>query len=157
MHARADNPELIKAQELGLKIYSYPEFLYEQARDKKRIVIGGSHGKTTITAMILHVLNKAGIDADYMVGAQLEGFDVMVKLSENADIMVFEGDEYLTSALDRRPKFHVYQPHIALISGIAWDHVNVFPHSIIMLNSSAFLPTSFPRAFNILRRRCTGG
>lgn len=127
MHARADNPELIKAQELGLKIYSYPEFLYEQARDKKRIVIGGSHGKTTITAMILHVLNKAGIDADYMVGAQLEGFDVMVKLSENADIMVFEGDEYLTSALDRRPKFHVYQPHIALISGIAWDHVNVFP------------------------------
>ncbi|NTW23667.1 MAG: peptidoglycan synthetase [Lentimicrobium sp.] len=127
MHAKADNPELIKAKELGLKIYSYPEFLYEQAKNKTRVVIGGSHGKTSITAMILHVLNLSGIAADYMVGAQLEGFDVMVKLSEDADFMVFEGDEYLTSAMDLRPKFHVYQPHIALISGIAWDHVNVFP------------------------------
>jgi UDP-N-acetylmuramate: L-alanyl-gamma-D-glutamyl-meso-diaminopimelate ligase len=127
MHAKADNPELIKAENLGLKIYSYPEYLYEQSKDKIRIVIGGSHGKTTITAMILHVLKQVGIDADYMVGAQLEGFDVMVKLSNEARFMVFEGDEYLTSALDRRPKFHLYQPHIALISGIAWDHVNVFP------------------------------
>lgn len=127
MHARADNPELAKAKALGLKIFSYPEYLYEQSKDKIRVVIGGSHGKTTITAMILHVLKQAGIDADYMVGAQLEGFDVMVKLSENARFMVFEGDEYLTSALDRRPKFHLYMPDIALISGIAWDHVNVFP------------------------------
>lgn len=127
MHAKADNPELLKAKELELKIYSYPEYLYEQSKDKIRVVIGGSHGKTTITAMILHVLRQAGTDTDYMVGAQLEGFDVMVKLSEEARFMVFEGDEYLTSALDLRPKFHLYQPHIALISGIAWDHVNVFP------------------------------
>jgi UDP-N-acetylmuramate: L-alanyl-gamma-D-glutamyl-meso-diaminopimelate ligase len=127
MHAKADNPELLKAKDLGLKIYSYPEYLFEQSRDKIRVVIGGSHGKTSITAMILHVLKQAGIDADYMVGAQLEGFDVMVKLSDEARFMVFEGDEYLTSALDRRPKFHLYQPNIALISGIAWDHVNVFP------------------------------
>lgn len=127
MHAKADNPELLKAREMGLKIYSYPEYLYEQSKEKIRVVIGGSHGKTTITAMILHVLKTAGIDADYMVGAQLEGFDVMVKLSDNARFMVIEGDEYLTSALDLRPKFHVYQPDIALISGIAWDHVNVFP------------------------------
>lgn len=127
MHAKADNPELLRAKELGLKIYSYPEYLYEQSRDKIRVVIGGSHGKTTITAMILHVLQHVGIDTDYMVGAQLEGFEVMVKLSDDAKFMVIEGDEYLTSALDLRPKFHVYQPHIALISGIAWDHVNVFP------------------------------
>ncbi len=126
MHARADNPELLKAKELGLKIYSYPEFLYEQSKNKKRIVIGGSHGKTTITAMILHVLQKNGIDTDYMVGAQLEGFEVMVKLSDNAPFMIFEGDEYLTSPIDRRPKFHLYLPDIALLSGIAWDHINVF-------------------------------
>lgn len=127
MHAKEDNPELIRAKETGVKIYSYPEYLYEQAKDKTRIVIGGSHGKTTITAMILHVMKEMGIDTDYMVGAQLEGFDVMVRLSEQAKYMVFEGDEYLTSAIDRRPKFHLYQPHIALISGIAWDHINVFP------------------------------
>ena len=127
MHARADNPELLRAQKLGLKIFSYPEFLYEQSKNKKRIVIGGSHGKTTITAMILHVLNYHHVDTDYMVGAQLERFDVMVKLSEDADYMVIEGDEYLTSPIDRRPKFHVYKPDIALISGIAWDHKNVFP------------------------------
>jgi len=127
MHARADNPELLRAQELGLKIFSYPEYLYEQAKEKKRVVIGGSHGKTTITAMILHVLQFHNVDCDYMVGAQLEGFEVMVKLSESAKIMVFEGDEYLTSPIDRRPKFHLYKPDIALISGIAWDHINVFP------------------------------
>jgi UDP-N-acetylmuramate: L-alanyl-gamma-D-glutamyl-meso-diaminopimelate ligase len=126
MHAKGDNPELIRAKELGLPIYSYPEFLYETAKNKKRIVIGGSHGKTTITAMILHVFQHAGIDFDYMVGAQLDGFEVMVRISD-APVMVFEGDEYLTSALDRRPKFHLYRPHIALISGIAWDHINVFP------------------------------
>lgn len=127
MHARGDNPELARARRMGLKIYSYPEFLYEQSKDKIRVVIGGSHGKTTITAMILHVLRHAGVDCDYMVGAKLEGFDVMVKLTEKAPFMIFEGDEYLTSALDPRPKFHLYKPDIGLISGIAWDHMNVFP------------------------------
>lgn len=127
MHAKADNPELLKAQELGLKIFSYPEFLYEQSKGKTRVVIGGSHGKTTITSMILHVMNYHGKDVDYMVGAQLEGFDVMVKLTEANDFMVLEGDEYLSSPIDRRPKFHLYKPNIALLSGIAWDHINVFP------------------------------
>ena len=127
MHAKKDNPELLKAQDLGLKIYSYPEFLYEQSKHKTRVVIGGSHGKTTITAMILHVLNYHDIEVDYMVGAQLDGFDVMVKLTDEADFIVLEGDEYLSSPIDRRPKFHLYQPNIALLSGIAWDHINVFP------------------------------
>ena len=127
MHAKRDNPELLKAQDLGLKIYSYPEFLYEQSKHKTRVVIGGSHGKTTITAMILHVLNYHNIEVDYMVGAQLDGFDVMVKLTDEADFIVLEGDEYLSSPIDRRPKFHLYQPNIALLSGIAWDHINVFP------------------------------
>jgi UDP-N-acetylmuramate: L-alanyl-gamma-D-glutamyl-meso-diaminopimelate ligase len=126
MHARIDNPELIKAKELGLKIYSYPEYIYEQSKDKKRIVVGGSHGKTTITSMILHVLQKQNMAFDYMVGAQLEGFDTMVQLSD-APIIVIEGDEYLSSPIDRRPKFHLYQPHLAILSGIAWDHINVFP------------------------------
>jgi UDP-N-acetylmuramate: L-alanyl-gamma-D-glutamyl-meso-diaminopimelate ligase len=127
MHARIDNPELLRAQELGLKIYSYPEYLYEQSKDKQRIVVGGSHGKTTTTAMILHVLAHCGIEADYMVGAQLKGFDVMVRLSETAKVMVIEGDEYLTSPIDRRPKFHLYKPDVAIITGIEWDHINVFP------------------------------
>ena len=127
MHAKEDNPELQKARELKLKIYSYPEYLYEQSKDKNRIVIGGSHGKTTITSMILHVLQYHNIDTDYMVGAQLEGFDIMVKLTEDAPHIILEGDEYLSSVLDKRPKFHLYKPHIALISGIAWDHINVFP------------------------------
>lgn len=127
MHAKADNPELLKAQELGLKIYSYPEFLYEQSKFKTRVVIGGSHGKTTITSMILHVLQYNEMEVDYMVGAQLEGFDRMVHLTDANDFIVLEGDEYLSSALDRRPKFHLYKPNIALLSGIAWDHINVFP------------------------------
>lgn len=127
MHAKADNPELLKAKELGLKIYSYPEFLYEQSKDKTRVVIGGSHGKTTITSMILHVMNYHNIKVDYMVGAQLEGFDTMVHLTKDNDFIVLEGDEYLSSPIDRRPKFHLYQPNIALLSGIAWDHINVFP------------------------------
>ncbi len=127
MHAKADNPELLKAQGLGLKIYSYPEFLYEQSKHKTRVVIGGSHGKTTITSMILHVMHYHDRDVDYMVGAQLEGFDVMVKLTEENDFIVLEGDEYLSSPIDRRPKFHLYKPNIALLSGIAWDHINVFP------------------------------
>jgi len=127
MHAKADNPELLKAQELGIKIYSYPEFLYEQSKNKTRVVIGGSHGKTTITSMILHVMHFHNIEVDYMVGAQLEGFDTMVHLTENNDFIVLEGDEYLSSPMDRRPKFHLYKPNIALLSGIAWDHINVFP------------------------------
>ncbi len=127
MHAKADNPELIKAQELGIKIYSYPEFLYEQSKFKTRVVIGGSHGKTTITSMILHVMHYFEREVDYMVGAQLEGFDVMVKLTEENDFIILEGDEYLSSPIDRRPKFHLYKPNIALLSGIAWDHINVFP------------------------------
>ena len=127
MHAKADNPELLKAQSLGLKVYSYPEFLYELSKDKKRIVIGGSHGKTTTTAMVLHALHAAGIETDYMVGAMLKGFDVMVKISQKSKYMVLEGDEYLTSPLDLRPKFHLYMPDIAVITGIEWDHVNVFP------------------------------
>ena len=127
MHAKKDNPELLKAQDMGLKIYSYPEFLYEQSKDKTRVVIGGSHGKTTITSMILHVLAYHDMEVDYMVGAQLEGFETMVHLTTENEFMVLEGDEYLSSPIDRRPKFHLYKPNIALLSGIAWDHINVFP------------------------------
>ena len=127
MHAKSDNPELIKAQSLDLKIYSYPEFLFEQSKNKTRVVIGGSHGKTTITSMILHVMHYHGQDVDYMVGAQLKGFDLMIKLTDENDFIVLEGDEYLSSPIDRRPKFHLYKPNIALLSGIAWDHINVFP------------------------------
>lgn len=126
MHAREDNPELLKAQELDLLVYSYPEFIYQQSLHKERVVIAGSHGKTTITSMILHVLRKLNMEFDYLVGAQIEGFETMVKLSD-APVIILEGDEYLSSPVDRRPKFHLYDPHIALISGIAWDHINVFP------------------------------
>ena len=127
MHAREDNPELVRARELGIKIYSFPEYLYEQTKDKIRIVVGGSHGKTTTTSMILYVLNRLGIEADYMVGAQIEGFERMVRLSDTAKYAVFEGDEYLTSPLDLRSKFLWYHPHIAILTGIAWGHINVFP------------------------------
>ena len=127
MHAREDNPELVRARELGIKIYSFPEYLYEQTKDKIRIVVGGSHGKTTTTSMILYVLNRLGIEADYMVGAQIEGFERMVRLSDSAKYAVFEGDEYLTSPLDLRSKFLWYHPHVAILTGIAWDHINVFP------------------------------
>jgi UDP-N-acetylmuramate: L-alanyl-gamma-D-glutamyl-meso-diaminopimelate ligase len=127
MHAKSDNPELIQAQKMGLTIYSYPEFLYQQSKDKTRVVIGGSHGKTTITSMVLHVMQQCNKEVDYMVGALLEGFETMVHLTNENDFMVLEGDEYLTSPIDLRPKFHLYQPNIALISGIAWDHINVFP------------------------------
>ena len=127
MHARPDNPELLRAKEIGLKIYSYPEFLYNHSKNKKRVVIGGSHGKTTITAMIMHVLRKLNYDFDYLVGSKIKDFDVMVRLSNEASIMIFEGDEYLSSPIDRRPKFHWYFPDIALLTGIAWDHINVFP------------------------------
>lgn len=127
MHAKKDNPELLKAQELGLTVYSYPEFIYEQSKHKTRVVIAGSHGKTTITSMILHVLNYCGVEVDYLVGAQLEGFNRMVRLSKTAEFILIEGDEYLSSPIDLRPKIHWYQPTVALISGIAWDHINVFP------------------------------
>lgn len=127
MHAREDNPELLRAKELGIRIYSFPEYLYEQTKDKIRIVVGGSHGKTTTTAMILYAMRKLGIEADYMVGAQIAGFDTMVRLSDTARYAVFEGDEYLTSPLDLRSKFHLYHPHVAILTGIAWDHINVFP------------------------------
>ncbi len=126
MHARIDNPELKRAQELGIQVFSYPSYFFERTRNKTRVVIGGSHGKTTITSMIVHVLRQAGVEFDYLVGAQLEGFDCMVKLSDTAQVAIIEGDEYLASALEPVPKFHLYKPDIALISGIAWDHVNVF-------------------------------
>ncbi len=127
MHARLDNPELKRSQELSLRIYSYPEYLYEQTKNKTRVVIAGSHGKTTITAMILHVLKYNNKKFDYLAGAALEGFETSLKLSDDAPVAIFEGDEYLASALDKRPKFLLYKPDIALISGVAWDHVNVFP------------------------------
>jgi UDP-N-acetylmuramate: L-alanyl-gamma-D-glutamyl-meso-diaminopimelate ligase len=127
MHAKADNPELVKAQELGLKIYSFPEFVFEQCKHKTRIAVAGSHGKTSITSMIMHMLRVNNKEFDYLVGAKLDGFDFMVKTSETAPIMVIEADEYLTSPLDLRSKFLHYHPHIAIISGIAWDHINVFP------------------------------
>ena len=126
MHARKDNPELLKAQELGLKIYSYPEYIYQHSKDKKRVVIAGSHGKTTTTSMIMHVLKHNNKDFDYLVGAMLEGFDLMVRLSD-APIMIIEGDEYLSSPIDMVPKIHHYHPQVAIITGIAWDHMNVFP------------------------------
>ncbi|CAM4030693.1 UDP-N-acetylmuramate: L-alanyl-gamma-D-glutamyl-meso-diaminopimelate ligase [Pedobacter westerhofensis] len=145
MHAFVDNPELLRAQELGLKIYSYPEYIYEQTKNKLRVVIGGSHGKTTITSMILHVLNFHGKDFDYLVGAQLEGFDTMVKVTDSAPMIIIEGDEYLASPIDRRPKFHLYKANIAVISGVAWDHVNVFPtFGEYMLQFEAFINTIQP-------------
>lgn len=127
MHAKKDNPELLKAKELKIPIYSYPEYIFNQSKNKKRVVIGGSHGKTSITSMILHVLKEKGLNPDFMVGAQLAGFDTMVKLTKDAEIIILEGDEYLSSPIDLRPKFHWYKPHIAVLSGIAWDHINVFP------------------------------
>lgn len=127
MHAKKDNPELLKAQEIKLPIYSYPEYLYEQTKNKKRIAVAGSHGKTTTTAMIMHVLQSANISFDYMVGANLEGFETMVNLEEGNEIAVFEADEYLSSPIDMRSKFLWYKPHLSIITGIAWDHINVFP------------------------------
>ncbi len=137
MHAKVDNPELLEAQQKGVKIYSYPEYVYEQSKNKIRVVIGGSHGKTTITSVILHVLKEASLDFDYLVGAQLEGFDTMVKITDEAPLIVIEGDEYLSSPIDRRPKFHLYNANIGLISGIAWDHINVFPTFDIYLEQFA--------------------
>ncbi len=142
MHAKADNPELLESKTKNIKILSYPEFIYEMSKDKTRVVIGGSHGKTSITAMILHVLNSNNKDVDYMVGAQLEGFETMVHLTDQNDFILLEGDEYLSSPIDRRPKFHLYQPNIALVSGISWDHINVFPTNKSYINQfEIFLDT----------------
>ena len=142
MHAKADNPELLESKAKGIKILSYPEFIYEMSKNKTRVVIGGSHGKTSITAMILHVLNNNNKNIDYMVGAQLKGFETMVHLSDENDFILLEGDEYLSSAIDRRPKFHLYQPNIALLSGISWDHINVFPTKENYINQfETFLDT----------------
>jgi UDP-N-acetylmuramate: L-alanyl-gamma-D-glutamyl-meso-diaminopimelate ligase len=148
MHARVDNPELIKAQELGIKIYSYPEYIYSQSLDKQRIVIAGSHGKTTITSIIMHVLKSVGKDFDYMVGARIEGFETMAKLS-NAPVIIIEGDEYLSSPIDRIPKFLHYHPHIVLISGIAWDHINVFPEFDEYEKQFELLADSVPKSGTI--------
>ncbi|QRR02550.1 UDP-N-acetylmuramate--L-alanine ligase [Dyadobacter sandarakinus] len=150
MHARQDNPELLKAQELGLKVYSYPEYIFEQSQHKQRVVVAGSHGKTTITSMILHVLRVNNRVFNYLVGAQIEGFDNMVKLSENAPLIVIEGDEYFTSPVDPTPKFMHYQPHIALISGIAWDHFNVFPTWESYVKQFELLADSLPKAGSII-------
>ncbi|UBM58529.1 Mur ligase domain-containing protein [Marinilongibacter aquaticus] len=146
MHARKDNPELLKAQTLGLKIYSFPEYVYVQSKNKQRIVIAGSHGKTTITSIILHVLKYFNRKFDYLVGAQIEGFDLMVKLSDDAPTIIIEGDEYLSSALDKRSKFLSYHPHIALMSGIAWDHFNVFPNFDDYVKSFELLAEDIPKA-----------
>ena len=150
MHARQDNPELAKAKELGIKIYSYPEYIFEQSQNKQRVVIAGSHGKTTITSMVLHVLKFTNRQFNYLVGAQLDGFENMVKLSDEAPLIVIEGDEYFTSPLDHTPKFMHYQPHIALISGIAWDHFNVFPTWESYVKQFELLADSIPKAGSIV-------
>ncbi|MBC3788012.1 UDP-N-acetylmuramate--L-alanine ligase [Spirosoma utsteinense] len=146
MHARKDNPELIEAQVLGLPIYSYPEYIYRQSQQKQRVVIAGSHGKTTITAMILHVLKYHNRTFDYLVGAQIDGFETMAKLSLNAPVIIIEGDEYGSSPIDTQPKFLHYQPHIALISGIAWDHVNIYPTWDQYVHQFELLAEGMPKA-----------
>ena len=145
MHARADNPELLRAQELGIPVESYPSFLYKQSINKQRIVIAGSHGKTSITSMVLHVLKTLGRKFDYLVGARIEGFELMASLSD-APIIIIEGDEYLASPIDRRAKFLLYQPHICLISGIAWDHINVYPTFESYTDSFKTLIAGLPKA-----------
>ncbi|HOW09664.1 MAG TPA: Mur ligase family protein [Bacteroidales bacterium] len=127
MHARADNPELLKASGCGIRIMSFPEFLYDQTKNKTRLVVAGSHGKTTTTAMIMHVMKASGVKFDYMVGSSIAGYETMVSLTDDSEFAILEGDEYLTSPIDRRPKFHLYKPDIAVLNGIAWDHMNVFP------------------------------
>ena len=146
MHARKDNPELAKALELGLPVYSYPEYIYQQSHQKQRVVIAGSHGKTTITAMILHVLKYHNRTFDYLVGAQLEGFETMAQLTPNAPVIIIEGDEYASSPIDPRPKFLHYHPHIALISGIAWDHVNLYPTWEEYVDQFELLAEGMPKA-----------
>ncbi len=146
MHARADNPELLHARELGLRVVSFPEFVFEQSRHKQRVVIGGSHGKTSITALILHVLRANGRKFDYLVGAQLAGFDRMVQLTADAPVIIIEGDEYLAAPFDPRPKFHLYQHHIGVISGIEWDHINVFPTQAAYVEQFRIFAALTPKA-----------
>ncbi|TXK49670.1 peptidoglycan synthetase [Pontibacter qinzhouensis] len=146
MHARPDNPELLRAQELGIPIFSFPEFIYEQSKDKQRIVIGGSHGKTSITSIIMHVLRHLNRKFDYAVGAQLEGFNRMVKLTEDAPVIIIEGDEYLSDPIKRVPKFHLYHHHIGVISGISWDHINVFPTQEIYREQFRIFAEMTPKA-----------
>jgi UDP-N-acetylmuramate: L-alanyl-gamma-D-glutamyl-meso-diaminopimelate ligase len=150
MHARIDNPELLAAKELGLKVYSFPEYFYEQSKEKLRVVIGGSHGKTSITSMILHVLRENNKDFDYMVGSTVAGFDTMVRLTETAPVIILEGDEYLSSPIDRRPKFHLYQAHIGLLSGIAWDHINVFPTFENYVEQFAIFANGIPKGGSLI-------
>ncbi|MBK8874082.1 MAG: peptidoglycan synthetase [Bacteroidetes bacterium] len=150
MHARIDNPELLAAKELGLKVYSFPEYFYEQSKQKLRVVIGGSHGKTSITSMILHVLRENNKDFDYMVGSTVAGFDTMVRLTETAPVIILEGDEYLSSPIDRRPKFHLYQAHIGLLSGIAWDHINVFPTFENYVEQFAIFANGIPKEGSLI-------
>lgn len=146
MHAREDNPELLKARELNLPTYSFPEFIYEQCKEKQRIVVCGSHGKSSITALIIHVLRETGRKFDYMVGAQVQGFERQVRLTEDAPFVVLEGDEYFASPLDRRPKFLVYQPHLIVVSGIAWDHINAYPTEELYVAQFAELFKAAPKA-----------
>ncbi|MCY7352958.1 MAG: Mur ligase domain-containing protein [Cytophagaceae bacterium] len=150
MHARPDNSELVRAQALGLKIYSYPEFIYEQSRDKQRVVIAGSHGKTTTTSLILHVLRYFNRKFDHLVGARIEGFDNMVKLSDDAPVIVIEGDEYFSSPIDRQPKFLHYHHHIALMSGIAWDHINVYPEFEAYVDQFELLAEATPKGGTLI-------
>ncbi|GGG56855.1 UDP-N-acetylmuramate--L-alanine ligase [Hymenobacter glacieicola] len=150
MHARPDNPELLRAQELGLRVYSFPEFIYEASRNKQRVVIGGSHGKTSITSLILHVLRYHQRQFDYAVGAQLEGFELMVQLTDDAPVIIIEGDEYLSSPIDRRPKFHLYHHHIGVISGISWDHINVFPTEEVYREQFKIFAEMTPKAGTLI-------
>lgn len=146
MHAKGDNPELLKAKELGIPIYSFPQYMYEVSKNKKRVVVAGSHGKTTITSMIMHILKEQGVDFDYMVGAKVAGFDSSVKLSE-APIIVLEGDEYPASVEEKKPKIFFYHPHISVLSGIAWDHINVFPtYEIYLAQFETYLKGMEPGA-----------
>lgn len=150
MHARKDNPELIRAQQLGIEVLSFPEFVYRQSINKKRVVVGGSHGKTTITSMIMHVLKDCGLSFDYLVGSAIRGFDTMVSLTQENSVIVIEGDEYLSSCLDPRPKFHVYHADIAVISGVEWDHINVYPHYDDYLNAFRVFAEMIPETGSLI-------
>ena len=152
MHAFEDNPELNRAKELGIPIYSFPEFIYQQSQNKHRVVVAGSYGKTTVTSMIMHVLNGVGKKFDYVVGAQVPGFDNPVKLTKEAPILIAEGDEYLASKLDMRPKFLLYKPHVAVITGISWDHINVFPSEMEYIDAFASLVDAIPKGGTVIYR-----
>lgn len=153
MHALLDNPELVKAQELGLPIYSFPEFIYEQSKNKQRIVVAGSYGKTTVTSMIMHVMEKAGRKFNYLVGAQVPGFENPVRLDDDAPVLLAEGDEYFASKLTLKPKFLLYKPHIAVLTGISWDHINVFPTEMEYIDAFDELLAEMPKAGSMIYRK----